>query len=112
MKEEADKVNAADGMIFQSEKQLKEYGDKLPADKKSTIENALNSLKTAHAAKDIAGIDAAMASINSAWEAASQEMYAAMNAQQQGGATADASQANPDAGKTENVTDVDYEEVK
>lgn len=112
VKEEADKVNAADGMIFQSEKQLKEYGDKLPTDKKSTIENALNSLKTAHAAKDIAGIDAAMASINSAWEAASQEMYAAMNAQQQGGATADASQANPEAGKTENVTDVDYEEVK
>ena len=113
VKEEAEKINAADGMIFQSEKQLKEYGDKLPTDKKATIESALTSLKAAHEAKDIAGIDAAMTSINAGWEAASQEMYAAMNAQQ------GAADANPGAhsnaetdNKTENVTDVDYEEVK
>ncbi len=114
-KEEIEKLNAADGLIFQSEKQLKEYGDKIPAEKKATIESALTGLKTAHASKDIAAIDAATASLNSAWEAASQEMYAAMN-EQQGGANAnpgaDANTNNSDNNKGENVTDVDYEEVK
>jgi molecular chaperone DnaK len=111
-KEEADKINAADGMIFTSEKQLKEYGDKIPADKKAAIESALAGLKTAHDSRDIAAIDSAMTSINAAWEAASQDMNNAMN--QQGGANPQggAEQANADGGKSENVTDVDYEEVK
>jgi molecular chaperone DnaK len=113
-KEEADKINAADGLIFQSEKQLKDYGDKIPAEKKATIETALAGLKTAHDARDIAGIDSAMTSLNAAWETASQEMYAAMN-EQQGGANANPgadANANADANKGESVTDVDYEEVK
>ncbi len=115
-KEEADKINAADGLIFQSEKQLKDYGDKIPAEKKATIETALAGLKTAHDARDIAGIDSAMTSLNAAWETASQEMYAAMNEQQGGanatpGADANAN-ANAEGNKNESVTDVDYEEVK
>jgi molecular chaperone DnaK len=113
-KEEADKINAADGLIFQSEKQLKDYGDKIPAEKKATIETALAGLKTAHDARDIAGIDSAMTSLNAAWETASQEMYAAMN-EQQGGANANPgadANANADSNKGESVTDVDYEEVK
>ena len=113
-KEEADKINAADGLIFQSEKQLKDYGDKIPAEKKATIETALAGLKTAHDARDIAGIDSAMTSLNAAWETASQEMYAAMN-EQQGGANANPgadANANADGNKGESVTDVDYEEVK
>jgi molecular chaperone DnaK len=113
-KEEADKINAADGLIFQSEKQLKDYGDKIPAEKKATIETALAGLKTAHDARDIAGIDSAMTSLNAAWETASQEMYAAMN-EQQGGANANPgadANANAEGNKNESVTDVDYEEVK
>mgnify|MGYP000993656779 CR=1 FL=1 len=113
-KEEADKINAADGLIFQSEKQLKDYGDKIPTEKKATIETALAGLKTAHDARDIAGIDSAMTSLNAAWETASQEMYAAMN-EQQGGANANPgadANANADSNKGESVTDVDYEEVK
>ena len=112
-KDEADKINAADGLIFQSEKQLKEYGEKIPAEKKATIESALASLKTAHDTKDIAAIDLATTNMNAAWEAASTEMYAAMN-EQQGGAN-----ANPNAGtenastaSNDNVQDVNYEEVK
>jgi molecular chaperone DnaK len=113
-KEEADKINAADGLIFQSEKQLKDYGDKIPAEKKATIETALAGLKTAHDARDIAGIDSAMTSLNAAWETASQEMYAAMNEQQAGAnATPNAdANANAEGNKNESVTDVDYEEVK
>ncbi len=115
-KEEADKINAADGLIFQSEKQLKDYGDKIPAEKKATIETALAGLKTAHDARDIAGIDSAMTSLNAAWETASQEMYAAMN-EQQGGANANPgadanANGNAEGNKNESVTDVDYEEVK
>jgi len=113
-KEEAEKINAADGMIFQTEKQLKEYGDKIPADKKSAIEGALTNLKTAHAARDLATIDSATTALNSAWEAASQDMANAMN--QQGGANAEGgaenTNTNADSDKGENVTDVDYEEVK
>ena len=111
IKEEADKINSADGMIFQTEKQLKEYGDKLPEDKKAPIENALADLKKAHEAKDLAGIDTAMETLNGAWQAASQEMYNATQgdaANAGGGPQADAGQATEDG----EVTDVDFEEVK
>ena len=125
-RERVDKVNAADSMIFSTEKQLKEYGDKIPADKKGAIEAALGKLKDAHKSQDIAAIDSATTELNNAWQAASQDIY---NAQQAAGA----SQANPgadagaDAGagsasgsagagagqtSNDNVTDVDFEEVK
>lgn len=119
-KERIDKLNQADSMIFQTEKQLKDLGDKIPADKKAPIEAALNKLKEAHKAQDIAGVDAAMAELNSVFQAASQEMYNAQNAQNaQGGAQAGGAnfggQANNNAGNNngkDNVTDVDFEEVK
>ena len=117
-KERIDKLNQADSMIFQTEKQLKDLGDKIPADKKAPIEAALNKLKEAHKAQDIAGVDAAMAELNSVFQAASQEMYNAQNAQsdaQAGGANF-GGQANNNAGNNnngkDNVTDVDFEEVK
>ncbi|MEE0911558.1 MAG: molecular chaperone DnaK [Paludibacteraceae bacterium] len=109
-KERIDKINQADSMIFQTEKQLNELGDKLPADKKAPIEEALAKLKEAHKAQDIAAIDAAIAELNQVFHAASQDMY---NAQaQQGGA-----QQGPQGGATndnggDNITDVDFEEVK
>lgn len=109
-KEEVEKFNQADGLIFQTEKQLKDYGDKLPADKKSAIESALASLKTAHQNRDFAALDAALAALNQAWQNASQEMY---NATQQG--NADPNQPNAGGnGKSQDseVTDVDFEEVK
>ena len=115
-KERIDKLNQADSMIFQTEKQLKDLGDKLPADKKAPIETALNKLKEAHKAQDIAGIDAAMAELNSVFQAASQEMYNAQNAQ--GGAQPGpdfGQQAGGNAGNNKQdggVTDVDFEEVK
>ena len=114
-KEEIEKINNADGMIFQSEKNLKEYGDKIPADKKANIESALNELKAAHSAKNVAQIDAAMEKINNAWSAASEDMYKAQ--QQAGGAQPGPDAAQGAAGnqgqKTDDtVTDVDYEEVK
>ncbi|MBQ0159520.1 MAG: molecular chaperone DnaK [Bacteroidales bacterium] len=119
-KEEIEKINNADGMIFQSEKNLKEYGDKIPAEKKQAIESALTELKAAHAARNGQQIDAAMEKINAAWQAASQDMY---QAQQQAG------QAGPQPGcdpncqgdcnahqqannGSDNVQDVDFEEVK
>jgi molecular chaperone DnaK len=114
-KEEVDKINAADGSIFQSEKQLKDYGEKIPAEKKAPIEEALKHLKEAYAAKDLAKIDTYLAELNKAWEAASQELYAAMNTQQQaqGGTAAGAEQqAHTEGGKDDNVQDVSYEEVK
>ena len=120
-KERIDKLNQADSMIFQTEKQLKDLGDKLPADKKAPIEGALNKLKEAHKAQDIAGIDAAMAELNSVFQAASQEMYNAQGGGAQGGPQADPNfggqQAGGNAGssnnsKDGNVTDVDFEEVK
>ena len=74
-KEKVDKLNSADAMIFQTEKQIKEYGDKLPADKKAEIESALEELKTAHKGQDIPAIDAAMEKMNTIWQQASQEMY-------------------------------------
>ncbi len=112
IKEEADKLNQADSLAFQTEKQLKEYGDKIPADKKEPIEEALKELKMAHASKDIAAMDAAMEKLNTAWTAASQDMY---NAQQaDGGANGAAGEgASASSSDTkEDVTDVDYEEVK
>jgi molecular chaperone DnaK len=108
-KEEADKVNSADQMIFQTEKQLKEYGDKLPADKKGAIESALADLKVAHAGRNIVAIDAALEVLNKAWEAASQEMYAAT---QEGQGGAGAGQQGPSNTSDAEVTDVDFEEVK
>jgi molecular chaperone DnaK len=105
-KEEADLVNQADSLIFQTEKQLKEYGDKIPADKKAPIESALAELKKAHEAKDLNGIKTHMEALNTAFQAASQDMY---NAAQGGSANADAGQT---ASAGEEVTDVDFEEVK
>ena len=110
-KEEVDKLNQADSMIFSTEKQLKEIGDKIPADKKSTIEAAKDKLKKAHEAKDFAGIDAAMNELTAAWNAASQEMYNAAGAQQN--TTGNAQQANNNSkANGDEVTDVDFEEVK
>ncbi|MCI7370888.1 molecular chaperone DnaK [Prevotella sp.] len=114
-RERIDKINAADATIFNTEKQLKEYGDKLPADKKAEIESALEKLKTAHKAQDIAGIDAAMAEMNSIWQKASEEMY--KNAGAQGGPQGpfggqQGPQDNQGPKNDDNVTDVDFEEVK
>ena len=108
-RERVDKLNAADSMILQTEKQMKEYGDKLPADKKAEIEGALGKLKTAHQAQDIAGIDAAMAEMNAIWQKASEEMY--KNAGAQGGPQDPNAGQNPNNGN-DDVTDVDFEEVK
>ena len=82
-KERIEKINAADSNIFATEKQLKEYGDKIPADKKSAIEGALAKLKEAHKNQDVAAIDTAINELNAAWQAASQDLYAAQQAQQQ-----------------------------
>jgi molecular chaperone DnaK len=108
-REKVDKLNQADSMIFQTENQLKELGDKLPADKKAPIEAALGKLKDAHKAQDLAGIDAAMNELNTAFQAASAEMYAQIG-------QAGAQQAGPDAQANNNakddVQDADFEEVK
>jgi molecular chaperone DnaK len=108
-KERVEKINGADSLVFQTEKQLKEYGDKLSAGNKSNIESALASVKAALASQDIAGIDAGMEALNKAWEAASQEMYAASGA---GAGQPGAEQAQGSSASTEDVTDVNYEEVK
>ena len=112
-KEKIEKINQADSLIFQTEKQLKEYGDKISADKKAPIEEALNKLKEAHKLQDIAAIDPAVEQMNAAWTAASEEMYKATQAadgQPQGG---DKAQPNGDAAaNAENVTDAEFEEVK
>jgi molecular chaperone DnaK len=109
-KETAEKINGADSMIFQTEKQLKEFGDKLSDDKKGPIEAALVELKAAHESKDLSQIDAAMEKINEAWKVASEEMY---KAQQEAGANPGAEQAQPEASaEGDNVEDVDFEEVK
>ncbi|HPF91188.1 MAG TPA: Hsp70 family protein, partial [Flavobacteriales bacterium] len=101
--------NAADSLVFQTEKQLKEFGDKIPEDKKKPIEEALERLKEAHKAQDIAAIDKGMEELNTAFQAASKEMYeAAQQAQQaEGNGSASAEGASGDA----EVTDVDFEEV-
>jgi molecular chaperone DnaK len=114
-KERIDTLNKADGMIFQTEKQLKEIGDKLPADKKQPIEDALNKLKEAHKAQDVDACNAAIEELNTVFQAASQEMYNAQ--QQQGGqpgpdAGAQGGQAGGQTKSDDEVTDVDFEEVK
>ena len=111
-KETAEKINEADSMIFQTEKQLKEFGVKLSDDKKGPIEAALVELKAAHESKDVAQITAAMETINEAWKVASEEMYAAE--QGAAGADAGAQQGEPEASDAQgdNVEDVDFEEVK
>jgi molecular chaperone DnaK len=114
-RERVDKVNAADSMIFQTEKQLKEYGDKIPADKKGAIENSLGALKEAHKAGNVADIDRYTRELNDAWQAASADMYAQQgpadggNTTQQGDAGANAGAGNS---ADDNVTDVEFEEVK
>ncbi len=113
-KERVEKLNHADSLIFQTEKQLKEFGDKLPADKKGPIEAALTKLKEAHKNQDLAAIDAATNELNAVFQAASQEMYNAANAQ---GGQPSGAQAGPQGGQQGpkgdgEVTDVDFEEVK
>jgi len=107
-KETADKINSADGMIFQTEKQLKEFGDKLSNDKKAPIQEALTELKTAHEKKDLDAIDSAMEKINAAWTAASEEMYKAT--QENSNSSNDDSKS--DGSSDDDVTDVEFEEVK
>ena len=103
-------------MIFQTEKQLKEFGDKLPAAKKQPIEAALQKLKDAHKAQDVAAINSAIDELNNVFQAASQEMYNAQQqqdgAQQQGAPNAGQQQQANNGGKDQEVTDVDFEEVK
>ena len=108
VKETADKINAADGMIFQTEKQLKEFGEKLSEDKKKPIEDALAELKKAHESKDLDAIDATMETINTAWSAASEEMY---KASQEAGANPEGAEASEN-NTSDDVTDVEFEEVK
>ena len=113
MKEEVDKMNTADGLIFSTEKQFKEYGDKIPADKKQPIESALNDLKEAHKNRNIPGIDTAMAALNAAWQVASEEMYKSTQNTEQPGAQSQPGQEEPPAkNPDQEVTDVDFEEVK
>jgi molecular chaperone DnaK len=116
-KEKVEKINQADSLIFQTEKQMKEYGDKIPADKKNPIESALAKLKEAHKSQDVSAIDKAVAEMNTAWTAASEEMYKAT--QQGGGNGGPQPNAQQPAGGEEahahaedNVTDAEFEEVK
>jgi molecular chaperone DnaK len=112
VKEEADKLNTADALVFSTEKQLKEYGDKISADKKAPIEAGLEKLKAAHAARNFEDIDTASTELQNAWNAASEEMYAA--SQQGGQPQDDAAQGQQDGGQggADDVQDVDFEEVK
>jgi len=112
-KEKVEKINTADSLIFQTEKQLKEYGDKISADKKAPIEAALSKLKDAHKAQDLAAIDAAMNEMNTAWTAASEEIYkATQGAAQPGAEGADAGAASGGSANADNVEDAQFEEVK
>lgn len=113
VKETVEKLNSADSMIFQTENQLKEFGDKLSADKKKPIEDALAELKKVYEAKDVASIDKALENINEAWKSASEEMYKAQ-AESQAGTGTDGAQTEQaaEAKNGEDVQDVDYEEVK
>jgi molecular chaperone DnaK len=110
-RERVEKINAADALIFQTEKQLAEFGEKIPAEKKTVIDAALNKLKEVHKTQDLAAIEAATKELNDAWMAASQDMYNAT----QGAPDAGAQQPGADAGAqagAENVTDAEFEEVK
>ncbi len=113
-REKVDKINAADSLIFQTEKQLKEYGDKIPAEKKSVIEGALAKLKEAHKIQDLSQIDSATTELNTAWTAASEEMYKASQGAAQPGAEGDGQQQGQSQQSQggENVTDAEFEEVK
>ncbi|WP_405246769.1 molecular chaperone DnaK [Cellulophaga sp. Asnod2-G02] len=111
-KETADKLNEADGMIFQTEKQLTEFGEKLSDDKKKPIEDALTELKAAYESKDIAVITPALDKINEAWKVASEEMYKAQAEGQGGAAPGPDAAAGADTAEGDNVEDVDFEEVK
>lgn len=118
-KEKVEKINQADSLIFQTEKQIKEYGDKIPADKKGPIESALTKLKEAHKQQDVAAIDTAVAEMNTAWTAASEELYKASQAGGQpsdgnanGGQQQGAHEHEQGAQNAENVTDAEFEEVK
>jgi molecular chaperone DnaK len=120
-REKVDKLNQADSMIFQTEQQLQDLGDKIPADKKAPIESALNALKDAHKAQDLAAIDKAMAELNTAFQAASAQMYQQSGAQgQPGGGFNGSAQSGPQGGgsqsntgsSSDNVQDADFEEVK
>ena len=113
-RERVEKINQADSLIFQTEKQLKEYGDKIPADKKAPIEAALDKLKDAHKSQDIAKIDTALNEMNTAWTAASEDMYkATQNAGAQPGSEGNPGNANANGGgQGETVTDAEFEEVK
>ena len=119
-KEKADKINTADSMIFSTEKQLREFGDKIPPDKKSSIENALSRLKEAHKSQDLNAIDAAIASLNTVWQAASEEMYKTAQNAGPGASQPGPGQAGPQQSGggsdsksgSDEVTDVDFEEVK
>ena len=112
-KEEVEKLNTADALVFSTEKQLKEYGDKIPAEKKTAIEEAKEELKKAHADKNFTDIDSATEKLNAAWTAASEDLYKATQEQQ-----ANANAGNPEGGnttggdKTADVQDVYFEEVK
>jgi molecular chaperone DnaK len=109
LKEEAEKINQADSLVFQTEKQLKEYGEKISDELKKPIEESCERLKKAHADRNMPEIDAAMAALNQAWEAASGEMY---KATQEGAAGEGAPNNNPGGNGGDEVTDVDFEEVK
>lgn len=111
-REKVDKINQADSLIFQTEKQLKEYGDKIPADKKGPIETALNQLKEAHKLQDVAAIDTATEAMNTAWTAASEELYKATQGAQPGAEGAAADSAAQGNAKSDNVEDAQFEEVK
>ena len=117
-REKVDKLNQADSLVFQTEKQLKEYGDKIPADKKGAIESAVAKLKEAHKSQNLASIDTAMTELNTAWTAASQDIYnAQQNAGEQAGGAQPGAEANggaqgANANAGDNVQDVPYEEVK
>jgi molecular chaperone DnaK len=116
VKEKADKINAADSMIFSTEKQLKEFGDKIPGDKKAAIESALSRLKEAHKSQDLEAIDKALADLNAVWQTASEEMYKSAQASGPSSSQQEQGQEQPGNGKAKSgndeVTDVDFEEVK
>lgn len=117
-KEKVEKINQADSLVFQTEKQLKEYGDKIPADKKAPIETALTQLKDAHKSQDITAIDAAVTAMNTAWAAASEDMYKATQGDGQPGAGPDGANGagqgpnQSTQGAADTVTDAEFEEVK
>jgi len=112
VRERVEKLNMADGLIFNSEKQLKEYGDKIPADERSKIETAVNELKEAHKTENIAGIDSAMETLNAAWQAASQHMYAGADGAGAGTDGAAHQEHQGQAAGGDGVADAEYEEVK